>query len=226
MTRQFFTVLLVTMIGSTGCEVRDPTTESPFQQDACDYVLLLALDCSKSFCEFAAQDGKAYDFALRAIDKYAADRMGGNDQIIITQLSGSQPLLWQGTPHQLRRDFPNRDAFRDYVLSHADQSSSRVNDGVAESLNYVLRTFSVAQGKAKTVALILSDLVDNFPEQEASEKRLIDALTRYARRGAIAFYFCDQAKLDDIQAKTEKAGMKWCIIESQILGDPPLPSFE
>ena len=184
------------------------------------------MDISGSFGEYMTEDGKAYDFALRAIDRYFTDRVGGNDQIIITQLSGSQPLLWQGTPQQLRRDFPDRNAFRDYLIAHADQNGSRINDGVAESLDYVLNTYSVARGKAKTISLILSDMLDNHPDQDASEKRFIDALARYASRGAIAFYFCDQAKLSDIRKKTEQAGFRWCIIECDIRGNPPLPAFE
>ena len=112
------------------------------------------------------------------------------------------------------------------LIARADQNGSRINDGIAESLDFVLNTHSVGQGKAKTVALILSDMLDNHPDQQASEKRLLEALTRYAQRGAIAFYFCDQNKLSDMRKKMRQAGFRWSIIESDIHGNPPLPSFE
>lgn len=221
-----YRLLLLVLLGCTlGCERRDMAGSSPFQQDACDYVVLIAIDVSGSFGEFMAEDGKAYEFALSAIDRYFNDRVGSNDQIIITQLSGSDPLLWQGTPHQLRKDFRDPKAFRDYLVAHADQQGSRINDGLAESLDYVLSTYSLAHGNAKTVALILSDMVDNQPDQQASDQRLIDALTRYARRGAIGFYFCDQSRLADIRKKMQKAGVRWYILEGDIHGNPPIPSF-
>jgi hypothetical protein len=186
----------------------------------------VAIDVSGSFGEYMAKNGKGYEFLQRALDKYFSDRIGGNDQIVITQLSGGHPLLWQGTPHQLRLDFPDQNVFRDYLLSHADQNGSRINMGLAESLDYVLHTHSVAQGKAKTIALVLSDMLDNHPDQDASEQQFLDALTRYARRGAIAFYFVDQYKMAQLRKKTEQAGFRWSIIEGDIHGNPPLPSYE
>ena len=223
MCRLLLSMLLVCALG---CDKRDSAGRSPFEQGTCDYIVLIAIDLSGSFGELIADDGKAYDFALRVLDRYFHDRVGGNDQIIITQLSGSNPLLWQGTPRQLRQDFRTPDAFRDHLLARADPTGSRINDGLAESLDYVLGTHSVAHGNAKTIALVLSDMLDNQPDNAASEQRLLDALTRYARRGAIGFYFCDQYRLADIRKKTRDAGFEWCIIEGGFHGEPPLPSFD
>jgi len=221
-------LLIAVLLCAAGCETREVAGIPSLQQETCEYVLLIAIDCSGSFRDYMTVEGKGFEFVQFALDKYFGDRIGGNnDQIVITQLSGSRPLLWQGTPQELRRDFPNANAFRDYVLAHADQQGgSRLNLGVAESLDYVLSTYSVAQGNAKTVALICSDMLDNHPDPEASEQRFIDALTRYARRGAIGFYFCDQTKLADIRRKTEQAGFRWVIIEPEFHGRPPMPNFD
>lgn len=224
MKRLIFTALILCVLG---CERRDTSNISPFQQEPSGYVLLVAIDMSGSFRELMAEDGKAYNFVLQAIDQYHRDGIGNDFQIIITQLSGNQrPLLWQGEPQQLRREFPDPKAFHDYLIAHADPDSSRINDGIAESIDYVLHTYSVAQGNARTVALILSDMEDSQGSQEQSDPRLLTSLTTFARRGSIGFYFCSQSRMADIRQKMKQAGIDMYILECDIHGHPPLPSFE
>ena len=221
-------LVLVLAVFAVGCEQRDTVSTSPFHQEECEYALLIAIDLSDSFKEYMAENGKAYDFVLHAVDQYFRARIGGNDQLIIAQLSGSKrPLLWQGTPHQLRREFPTREAFRDYLIAHADRKGSRINDGVAEAIHYVMHTRSVAQGTAKSAVLILSNMVDDQPNREKSDPRLMTALTTYARSGgAIGFYFCDQLRMDDLTQKMQQAGFRMCTLECDVNGHPALPDFE
>jgi len=224
MNRLIFPALILFALG---CERRDTSNTSPFQQESCEYVLLVAIDTSGSFCDFMTEDGKAYDFILRAVDQYHRDGIGSDFQIIITQLSGNQrPLLWQGTPQQLRREFPDPKAFRDFIIAHGDPSRSRINDGITESIDYVLNTYSVSQGNAKPVALILSDMEDNHSNRKESDSRLMNALTTFAGRGEIGFYFCSQERMADIRQKMKQAGIDMYVLECDIHGRPPLPSFE
>lgn len=209
-----------------GCEKVEEAKFSPLQPESCEYVVMLAIDMSESFVKQMAEQGKAYNFMQQVNDKYFHDRVGTNDQIIITQLSGNnRPLLWQGTPFQLRKDFPDQTAFRNFLLANADPSDSRINDGLHDSLRYLMHQHSVARGNAKTVTLILSDMEDSSPNQE-SDKRLIESLTKYAKRGSIGFYYCSQHRMEDIEKKLEEAGINLFVLECDIHGNPPLPSFE
>ena len=220
-----FALLLLVLL--TGCERRETANVSPFQQEPCDYVLTIAIDLSDGFREYMTADGKAYDLVLRAIEKYFRDRIGGHDQIIITQLSGNKrPILWQGTPQQLQREFPDSNAFREYVLAHATPHGCRLNDGIADSIDYTLRMNSVARGNAKSALMILSKMLDDQPEQVSSDARLMKALTTYAHRGYIGFYFVDQLRMADITEKLEKAGFTMHTLECDFHGRPPVPSFE
>lgn len=218
-----FRILLLASLTlvACGCERRDAASASPFQQETCDFVLLLAVDR-----DYVVQNDKAYEFVTYAIDRYFHDTIGSNNQVIIAQLSGTQaPLLWQGSPHDLRRQFANQEEFRNYLLTHGD-SGSRINLGLAEALDYLMHSYSVANGKAKSVALILSDMIDDQPESKESERQLMDALIAYGRKGSIGFYFCDQRRMADIRRKMEAAGFGWYTLECDIHGRPPLPSFE
>lgn len=210
-----------------GCEKVEESQVSTLQPESCEYVVMVAIDMSQSFCKQMAEDGKAYDFMQQVVEKYFRDRIGGNDQIIITQLSGNnRPLLWQGTPFQLRKNFPDKAAFRNFLLANADSDASRINDGIHESLRYLMRTHSVGRGNAKTATLILSDMEDSFDDQDESGKRLISSLTNYAKRGSIGFYYCSQHRMEDIEDKLAEAGITMYMLECDIHGNPPLPSFE
>ena len=215
-------LFLSVLIGAiVGCERRETADVSPFDQEPSDFVLLIAVDG-----DYVTDKPKAYELVTRAIDKYFHDRIGGHDQVIISQLSGNkEPLLWQGTPQHLRQEFPSQESFRSFLASHCDKGS-RINDGIAESLDYVMRTNSVADGKAKTVAMILSDMIDDQPPSKRSDERLMKALIRYAKRGGIGFYFVNQKRMADIEEKMERAGFRFRTLESDIHGRPPLPNFE
>lgn len=218
---------LLVILLAVGCEPVDQSQMTPLQPESCEYVVLVAIDMSSSFRTFMAEDGKAYDFVSQVVEQYFRDRIGGNDQIIITQLSGNnKPLLWQGTPFELRREFPDRQSFRDFLLAKADPNSSRINDGVHESLKYLMRTHSVAHGNAKTVALVLSDMEDSSGDEEQSSQRLISTLSTFAKRGHIGFYYCSQHRMEEIEQKLEEAGMTMYVLECDIHGRPPMPNFE
>jgi hypothetical protein len=207
-----------------GCERRDPTTASPFQQERYAGVLVIAIDLSGSFSEYMTEDGRAYEIVLSAVERYFRDRIGGHDMILITQLSGNaSPLLWQGTPQQLRREFPDHRAFRDYLLTRADPSASRINDGVAESLNCALR--SMAGSDATAVALILTDWEDTQPDQQASRERLTQALRAFSPHGAIGLYFCRQHRRPDLERLMVQCGVRHVLVEDHDR-NPPLPTFD
>ena len=66
----------------------------------------------------------------------------------------------------------------------------------------VMKTYSVAKGKAKAVTMIMSSMNDPQPSAE-SDARFIEELVKYWKAGGqVAFYFVDQLRIEEIEEKT------------------------
>src|SRR5665213_2803801 len=162
---------LVAILLALGCQKR--TGRPPVVENENDYVLAVLIDLSGSFSREFAERGKAHSFLLRIVDTYFRDRIGTNDQIIIAQISAAdRSLLWQGTPLELRREFPSAAKFRDFLLSKADPTGSLVHDALTQTCDYVMSQPSVASGRAKSAVFVLSDMEDNGPEPGESKERV------------------------------------------------------
>ncbi len=60
-----------------------------------------------------ANQGQAHKFLMRVIDQYFRNSIGANNRIVIAQLSATQPaLLWDGSPVDLRQQFPTAEKFQ------------------------------------------------------------------------------------------------------------------
>ncbi|MBW3597607.1 MAG: hypothetical protein KY475_10065 [Planctomycetes bacterium] len=223
MHRRLF--LASALVWFAGCERREPESRrQSFQQDRYEGALVIAVDLSGSFADFVTENGRAYQILLKAVDRYFRDRIGSDSMILITQLSGNaDPLLWQGTPEQLRRQFPDHRAFRDFLLSRADPSASRINDGVAESLNCAVRTLRGSEANA--AALILTDWEDTYPDQDASRDRLTRALRDFSQYGSLGLYFCSNSRIPDVERLMDETGVSYVLVGSYD-HNPPLPSFD
>ncbi len=221
--------MLFVILCTLGCEKRrEEANVNPFGEDESEYVLMIVVDLSGSFQKLMAEDGTAYDFTLHAIDRYFRDRVGCNDQLILAQISGERrSLLWHGAPRRLYEEFPTARKFRDFLVARADPNGSMVHDGIAHAMEYLMSMRSVSTGKAKSATLILSDMMDNAPDSDQSEQRLIKAFTSYSNRsGAIGLYYCDQMELVKWRQNFEKAGLRLVALAPDVKGRPPLPSFE
>lgn len=204
-------------------------SKSPFPKDESEYVATIVIDNSSSFRELMTDGGHAYIFICSVIDKYFRDRIGSeNDKILLVQISGSQKsIMWQGTPERFRRTFNSKNSFRDFLIGNAGPDGSLVHDGVAHALEHMMRMPNVSSGRAKSVLLILSDLDDNGPNPEQSEKRLFDDLVAYLQLGGHAgFYYADQLKMEHWRKKLTAAGYPLVPIECKENGNPALPDFE
>ena len=199
------------------------------REDA-ECVIVIAVDLSGSFADRMTRQGKGYDFTSRVIDTYFKNSIGTSNRIIIAQLSAEDrtTLLWDGTPVQLRQAFPSASDFRHFLLSKSNPNGSRLHDGVADALDYVLSEPSVEQGKTKRLALfVLSDFDDNAPNPDQSEKRLVQSLQAFSQKsGIVGFYFLDQPKVPIWRGHLRKSGIKNWVCESEIVAYPALPSFE
>src|ERR1051326_946905 len=104
--RCFLLVMVAASLLLAGCsrysEQTDAEQISLGREDA-DYMVVIALDLSGSFADKMAREGKAYEFTTRVVDKYFRNSIGSNNRIVIAELSATnRPLLWDGTPVQLR----------------------------------------------------------------------------------------------------------------------------
>lgn len=223
MRKLFMTVSFGLCIALVGCgRVRDKSQTVRFEHSTNKYTLLIVADI-----DLIKTNSRAFEFITYAIDSYARDCMSESGQIIIAQLSGNnRPLLYQGSPEQLRKEMSQPEEFKNYLVAHSEPGR-RLCDGLTESLEYTLKSYSVAQGKSATVALVVSTLNEGTAETPETEQRFVDMLVKFHRSGAKpAFYFCDQRRMKWIEEQTAKAGLSWVTLEMDINGRPPLPKFE
>lgn len=220
--------LCIVAIFFSGCGARrDRTRVSRYEDrdpDAMD--LMIVTDTSGSFVEHMTKEGKAWDLTVRALDKYTKDRAGSSteDQIILANISGNErSIMWKGSPRSFRSEFPSKEKFHSFLLSHSDPGGSRVNDGIAHALGYINSKHKTRHGQS--VTLILSDMLDTYSDP-GSETRLIKAMAEYNHDGGeIGIYFCDQLQHPKLMKRCEEAGLKWIEIECDFVGKPKLPDL-
>src|SRR5437764_2878152 len=199
--RRSLLALAAAALLSAGCtkhsEQQDAASVSLGREDA-DLMVVIALDLSGSFADKMTREGKGYEFTMRVADNYFRNAIGTKNRIVVAQLSapGRQPLLWDGTPVELRRDFPSAAEFREFLLSKSHPAGSRIHDGVADALDYVLSDPGVANGKTRAALFVLSDFDDNAPNPKQSEERLVQSLNTFAKKhGVVGFYFLEHPRV-------------------------------
>jgi hypothetical protein len=229
---RWFTVLgLLALLGcSSQQEPKEPFAPNQQIVDESGFVLVIGLDLSGSFHHLL--DHRAYDFTCNVIDKYPRDRISTQNEVILAQLSGAgskKPLVWQGTPAELRSDFKSAEDFRTYLEKTRDEHGSRIYDGCADIIDFCLSQPSIASGKKRCVVLILSDMDDNAPNPEKSKPRLLQSLKRLAKAdGRIGMYWVSQLSVAEWQKHLAEAGfpITTVVVESEIKSNPALPNFE
>lgn len=220
--------LLTVLLSQIGCEPRRQSQANSLPDQQNEFVLTLLLDLSGSYGTLMAEDGQASRFTLRLIDRYFRDRVGTSDKIIIGQLSGSDtPLLFEGTPLELRRRFPSADAFGDFLVASSHPGGSRIHDGIADAIDYLLADSGVSSGKTQSAVLVLSDMLDNVANAEASKTRLLRSLTAYGQHnGSVGLYWVNQSQVIEWRSQLQNCGIQNHVVESEIVTNPPVPSFE
>jgi hypothetical protein len=224
-----FLIAVVVVAAGLGWLIVDasrPAPEENMLSDGREYdrVVVVGIDLSGSFLPLMADQAKAWGFLLQVLDRYL--RGNGNEKLILVQLSGNRAaLLWDGTPAQLRKDFPDQEAFRKHLIAKADPNASRLHDGITEALEY-LTTVSGLTPKTRCGLLVLSDMDDNL-SSPGSEQRLVQALAAFGKRGgAVGMYFVHQQLVNRWRANLKAAGVRHAVVESSIVAAPTLPTFD
>lgn len=219
-------------LGTVGCEsrkVRDREGNAliiPSQADDDDgYILVITLDLSGSYQQLMTKDGKAFEFLTNVCDQYLRNRVGTNDEIIIAQLSKTvKPLVWQGTPQDLREEFEDAEDFRRMLIRKSDPAGSRVYDGIADVIDYVTQHPGVPSRQKRVVFLCLSDMDDNA---SSGPVRMVRSLKTLAQTKSVAgFYWVDQTHVAATKKFLVDAGFRTFVVESEIKSRPPLPVFQ
>lgn len=201
--------------------------QTVFEKTETDQLIVIALDLSGSFAELMTKDGIAYRFAMATVDRFMRENPGREGRLVIAQLSATgNPLLWEGTPGELRKQFSNQEAFREFLLSKSDPQGSRINEGIANALEYVANHQSVRSNNASSALFVLSDMMDNDPDGEEQLKRAEKSLVDFADTGGVVgLYYVHQSKLIEWRRRIESAGIHDYRIQCEIVSTPDLPSF-
>jgi hypothetical protein len=213
---------LICLLFFVGCEkVDQAATHDP---DESETVVLIVIDLSTSFRPIMIKDGVAFEFVMHALHTYCSSRIGSKDRIVIAEISGeTKSLLVDGTAQQLIERFPDEAAFTK-MLTEARPSGSLCHDGTAHALEYLMMNRNVASGKARSACLVISDMADNGPNPEKSEKRLMDDFIEYTQMGGvIGLYYVDQLLMKKWHRNFKEAGFKMYTVEPDIHGRPALP---
>jgi len=226
MHRKLLAVLLCLTL-ATGCEKRADTRSAMFADEESEFVIAVLIDLSESFEPQMTEGGQAYAFLMSLLDRYFRQRIGTDDQLILAQISGSsdRALLWQGSPTDLRKQFPDPKTFSTFLQSKANARGSCVHDSIVQTVEYMTNEPSVANGKARSALFVLSDMVDSGSNEVASRARAIDAIRQLANvGGTFGFYFVDQTVLMSWKRELQKVGVEFSLTSD--FRQPSLPNFD
>lgn len=225
------TLMLATLLAcllAAGCEKRQVRETRTFAAPAGGSLLTIAIDQSGSCAPLMADGGQGFAFLLRLVDSYFRAGIGSNDRLLLVQLSGnaSQPLLWEGSPLALRRQFPSPHDLAAYLATHSDPSGSQIYSGVTRALRYAQSRHQAGSGQGKNAVVVLSDLVDSTADKREA-RRMLEAVADFSRSGgASAFYYVNQQVSEYLIEHLKEMGVEDYRVESEIVSQPPLPDWD
>lgn len=218
--------VLTMSVPLAGCQRRQ-TESSPLGEEDTEHVLVMIFDLSKSFSPYMSPDGPAFEFAMKTIDQYFRARIGTQDKVVLGQISATgQPLLFEGTPHELRKRFPDATSFHDYLKSQADPNGSQVYAGVQRTVEYLQQAQRTKYPNAQGLLLVLSDMQDTSAQGKAAARAMLQTLSDYAADGqAMGFYFVEPTVAKFLDQHLRELGVTNLRVESNIVSSPLIPTL-
>ncbi len=193
-------------------------------------VLILMYDRSGSMVEFNKPGGKGFEVGNRLVRKFLMGRAGGNDLLVIGQLSGNkQVICWQGSPRAMREDDLTERELGDAVIRDGDNGGSRLWDGLSDVLELSMRDKRIWNGKTKVILAAMTDLENTLVDSYSSEKRIKDNLKAFAKGGgAAAFYFVKLSEMPRWTKIVDDSGFRpgRFVVAHDRVPHPDMPSFE
>ena len=211
-----------------GCDAAPDTEQPAIQPHNRKEILAILFDTSGSFYSLMfGNDARAYRFCAASADRFFRDKLGDESSIVLAQLSANdRPLLWEGSPVELRQKFPDPEAMRRFVQGLSDPNGSRLYGGLADTLGYINDLPGVSTGETRVCVLVVSDMEDNAPTQEEDRKRLVESLRRFGKaKSCMGFYYVSPQELSRCRQIVQEAGTM-AIVESGIVETPKLPTFD
>lgn len=223
-------LLLFLLLNQPGCVPTQPHTTAPFAPTELESCLTVVVDMSGSF--HGSLDEQAYPLLVELMDRFFTHSSGGETRVVIAQLSGAeQAVLYEGRPADLRNRFDSPDELAAFLRERSDPSASPVYRSVGQTLAHVNALPGVTE-RTRLMTVVLSDLDDNELRSERRSEdttRLVRALKRYRELGgALALYCVAPEEVSRWRQILQLAGFarERCVVESQLVARPTLPSFE
>lgn len=225
----YLTVLVILVAAFSGCQKRSAGSAAPppFRDDKVEYVLTFVLDLSKKYSQHMGEDARSYNFFQKVSEKFFRQRMGEDDRILISQMSGRErALIWEGKPTSMRRHFPTSLAFNQFLERKSDPSGARVYAALADTFEYLAKRHDV-DTETMMLTVILSDMIDiSDGNTEEDRARMIDSLRNYrVAGGQLVLYWVDPSKVDEWDEILDEAGFP-PRIWMDFVEDPEIPEFE
>lgn len=187
-------------------------------------VLVVGLDVSGSFRSFLFNgEGRAFKYTRNSLAKYFQANAGENARVVLVQLGepGKAAIIFEGSPKTFRREFPDAETFKKFVLGRSGGGGSRLFLSMAESLEYVMDQYS--EPGTRHLAMFMTDMIDTEGDPNG---RLVKALTKYHQRGGgVGLYWIDDAAVEEVKRIWAAAQVKGFQIR-RFVSDPPIPDFQ
>ena len=208
MINRTISTLLAVILLLPGCAKHQETDTRVIRPPEWNFILIFLVDPSRRFAE-KKFDAAAHRFLVGTAENYFRGRSEPDDRVLLASLTdeGGSPLLWQGTPRDLRRQFDTPEALRDFVTQHS-RPTKHVYASLAKTLDYVSDLPPVHDGKAKAVVVVLSDMLDDSKTREQDLVKAAAALKRFtALRSEIGHWWVDWDAVPDFKKWYRKADL-------------------
>lgn len=197
--------MLFSLVFCVGCgEYQEETPKPPkvVHPDEPHFLMVFALDMSSPFRERFLKETGTWKFVMETAANLQRDRVGENDEIVISQLSTERhSVLWQGSLRDLRRRFASPDDFKQFLINNS-KTAAAPSQGLANTIKYLTQLPGVSERRTSVYIAAISSFEDctGIPELTLALKDL--------RRvgGTVEYYWVDTDAIETLQAAMMEAG--------------------
>jgi hypothetical protein len=215
---------------TTGRRTTSRPDRSAFEEAEVDYLMAIAINVTGPFSNRMESDDAAFKHVFSLIESFSRDTVGSEARLVITKVGGNDadPLLWEGSPRELRQAFKNPKEFREFILKHRVIGEPHALDSLVKSTEYLLNHEALDNRDCRPALFIVSDTHDVSPFAENFEEcaALAKNMSLLAqRRGICGWYFVDQTNLEWATKMVKRAGFTDYRVEAEIVRRPRVPRF-